>query len=111
MKMDGDGRTARLKAQKESFGVWILPSGGIDKFTFKKLLARGLIHNSTEKFEERKLKGTTANKISLFSGRHSYFMFLNHAQSSTTTDVICTSLNGLLRKGRLYTVYRNSPPR
>lgn len=44
------------------------------------------------KFEEWKLKGTTAKKISFFSGCHSsFFMFFNHAQSSTTTDVFCTS--------------------
>lgn len=36
-------------------------------------------------------------------------MFFNHAQSSTTTDIICTSTRPGKEPGRLYTVYRNSP--
>lgn len=80
----------QIKAQKGSSGLGLCP-GGTDKLTLK---AVGSWSNPqlSEKFEEWKLKGTTANKISLFSGCHSsFFMFFNHAQSSTTTDVICTS--------------------
>ncbi len=78
------------KSTEGKSGVRILPRG-IDKLTLK---AVGWWTNPQLywKFEEWKLKGTTANKISLFSGCHSSsFMLFNHAQSSTTTDVICTS--------------------
>ena len=88
MKIDGWREGLLDKSTEGKFGVRIFPRS-IDELTLNGLQSNPQLQ---WKFEEWKLKGNTANKISLFSGCHSsFFMFFNHAQSSTTTDVICAS--------------------